>query len=387
MSTRKRPASIQNKQASPKAKKKSGKGNFFAIDRRCWEQVCTLGLNEACAYLALACFSGGDNSTTSASVAAVKRYAGIGGRRAKVAIGSLIDEGFLKKVKDGRHPRYKIIPAAQIPSVIQTFPVEPKREEFEEGESAYSEALKQWKEQLEFHKQQDWIWLPNQIVRGAADELSPVARLRETGEVLVLRFFVDLYYMQNLADDGGISGSFFSKRYERELAADVAQYNIWQFKETKQINIGFSGFFKAHIHRGENGNLDRSALLERIRLLESLGLIQWVPYLVEGPHNQAEPIHPYGWGDSSDPEDVLGQMAHQAALALLQEDQVDRLPPDCRLAPVVAHKGSVQMVGVARLHYRAKTELTAAWWAKTQEGFPRYLKEYESIIEKYSAGD
>ena len=69
---------------------KSKRGNFFAIDRRCWARVCMLGLNEAVAYLVLACGTGADQRTTFWSCKAVATHTGLHWRRAHAAIAALI---------------------------------------------------------------------------------------------------------------------------------------------------------------------------------------------------------------------------------------------------------------------------------------------------------
>jgi hypothetical protein len=90
---------------------KSAKGGgFFAIDARIWAKVTTAGMNEAVAYLVLACGTGHDNKSTSWSTNAVMKDAGIGWVRAKDAIGRLVACGFIQCAEshtDAR-PRYQL---------------------------------------------------------------------------------------------------------------------------------------------------------------------------------------------------------------------------------------------------------------------------------------
>jgi hypothetical protein len=76
--------------ASDEVGKNANGGGFFAIDARIWAKVTTTGMNEAVAYLVLACGTSHDNKTTSWSTNAVMKYAGIGWVRAKDAIVRLI---------------------------------------------------------------------------------------------------------------------------------------------------------------------------------------------------------------------------------------------------------------------------------------------------------
>ena len=108
-------------------------GNFFAVDRSAWAAVCGKGMNPATAYLVLACFSGRDNRTTSASVNAVEQYTGIARGRARQAIDALISIGRVRQRRGGTRPQYAIDPY-----------------------TAKSDT--------------DWIWLPNALVTGVAQE-------------------------------------------------------------------------------------------------------------------------------------------------------------------------------------------------------------------------
>jgi hypothetical protein len=56
----------------PVANHATEKGGFFAVDKRIWAEVCSLGLNEAVVYLVLANGTGRDNQTSTWSVQAVE---------------------------------------------------------------------------------------------------------------------------------------------------------------------------------------------------------------------------------------------------------------------------------------------------------------------------
>ncbi|HEX5660866.1 MAG TPA: hypothetical protein VFX59_26920 [Polyangiales bacterium] len=96
-------------------KSASGRGDFFAVDRRCFAKVCVLGLNAAVAYLVLARFSRRDNVNTSASVHAIETYTGVSRGRAGQALQALVDSGFVNVLQAGTKPRYEITPYAELP--------------------------------------------------------------------------------------------------------------------------------------------------------------------------------------------------------------------------------------------------------------------------------
>jgi hypothetical protein len=88
----------------------TGRGEFFAVDRRAWVVACRQGLNPAVAYLVLACFTGRDQRTTKAGVHAVERHAGIARSRARTAIEVLERAGLVTK-PEGKGTTRRIVPA------------------------------------------------------------------------------------------------------------------------------------------------------------------------------------------------------------------------------------------------------------------------------------
>src|SRR5579871_3026721 len=91
----------------------SNRGHFFAVDRRLWARLCDQNrMNEAVAYLVLACGTQGNNLTTSWSSQAIHKYTGIAWERSKLAIEQLTQNGFVRLgEKHTRHnPRYDLVP-------------------------------------------------------------------------------------------------------------------------------------------------------------------------------------------------------------------------------------------------------------------------------------
>ena len=129
---------------------------------------------------------------------------------------------------------------------------------------------------------------------------------------------------------------------------------------------------------------EASDYFHRQHLLVSLGLIEWLPHLMESSDEEAEIIHPYGTGGSDVLEDRLGEMAHEAAWALMTDRQRDWTENEGynMLVPVPSHVQNVQMIGIARLRYRPHTKLTGAWRAELDDKGNRYISRYEQIAEK-----
>jgi hypothetical protein len=124
-------------------------------------------------------------------------------------------------------------------------------------------------------------------------------------------------------------------------------------------------------------------LRARLNQLEAIGLIEWVPHLMESDDDDAESIHPMSQKISNrGMEEKLCLYAHNAGHSLLTKKQ--SLWVGCEqllLAPVPNHIKRVQMIGVARLRYRPKTRLTAAWWAELQNKYHEHVHRYQEISD------
>ena len=119
----------------------------------------------------------------------------------------------------------------------------------------------------------------------------------------------------------------------------------------------------------KSGRGEYAPFIARLNALVSTGLVEWVPHLYESDNRDAEPIHPFGLGNSDSIEDRIGRAAHAAGRRLLTEGQAKWANDNgLFLVPVPRHVGKVCMIGIARLRYRPRTLLTAAWWADLHEG-------------------
>jgi hypothetical protein len=387
----------------------SGKGHgFFAVDRRTWARVCGLGLNAAVAYLVLARGTGRNNRETAWSVLAVENYTGIARGRARDAIQLLMKDGVVRKLRDGTHPKYELIPWHLVPDSETRNPLgryEQKiLDKIAKGEKITAPADRARAERAVAERwlittgdgqysiaprpdtDPDWIWLPNEIITSAASETPPIELVRQVQDVMILRLLIDYYHAQNLCDDGGISRKFTYRRYKRSCFGEQAQYVVWGFQYANEV-VCWGGPTLCHRREeltqeekaaGKNAAVD---FFHRQQRLNDLGLLQWVPHLCEGDGPDAEIIHPVGVDGSDDLEDRIGEAAHEAGLALLNEGQRGAAY-DAQLVPVLQHRQNVQMVGIARLRYRPHTRMTAAWWHQLNENGEKYLAEYNALTNR-----
>ena len=375
-------------------------------------------MNAAAAYLVLARGSARDNRTSTWSVNAIESYTGISRSRAQAAVNGLQGNGLLEAPRGGTRPQYRLRPAHEVPGCEGQLP--PVLDAIEQrlfdqlmaGETllpnrstkafagknprllASSLIRKGWAKDagqghfqpvahdLETASKPDWIWLPNALVTGAASETPPLELVRQTQDPMTLRLLVDLYHAHNLREDGGISRTHIRQKYERLRVGQRAQFAVWGFRYRSGY-VMWPALLRCHRRveltpeeqqAGANAGVD---YFRREQQLTRLGLLEWVPMLVESDGPEAEVIHPVGMGGGDSLEDQIGTAAHHAALSMLTEAQQGWAEREgLRLVPVPQHVANVQVAGTARLLYRPRTRMTAAWWADLQGRGRGYLENY-----------
>ena len=379
-------------------------GGFFAIDRRCWAKACSAGMNVAVAYLLQARGTGRDQRTTYWSVQALESYTGISRSRANAAIKTLQREGLTAEIQSGARPRYEIRPWSTVVrrdaklTMTQAELLErigageqPIGRHVQSADSLVRQGvLEKGEDGIYRVPEQQWIWLPNEFVTGAAGEIPPLELLRQSQDALALRLAVDLYRDQNLREDGGVSRHITWQKYERFEVGRQAQFTVWGFRRggdwvrwndtTRPHQRDEKHLTDEEKKAGKNCGVDFFA---RMQLLADLGLVEWVPHLVEGDGDDAEIIHPLAVNhDEPDRiENRIGEAAHDAGRSLLTDGQREWAASEgLVLAPVPRHLSKVQVTGIARLRYRPKTRMTAAWWADLQTSGEEYVRRYRHMI-------
>jgi hypothetical protein len=116
--------------------------------------------------------------------------------------------------------------------------------------------------------------------------------------------------------------------------------------------------------------------------LVDLGVVEWVPHLVESDEPDAEIIHSVHTNASDTLEFCLGDAAEEAGLAMLNDElRAYSVSNGLLIVPVLRHFVNVQMVGIARLRYRPHTKLTAAWWKQLNTKGEKYLAQYKALAD------
>jgi hypothetical protein len=366
----------------------SGRGAFFQIDRRTWQKVCSLGLNPAVSYLVMASGTGGDNRTTSWSTNSIENYTGIGRGPARRAIEQLIAAKIIMQTQGGTKPRYSLQPANLIPGCEGSPPelatsderrlltsLAPRayigKRDRNLADGLVAKRLARWTSDNPGHLEltppynaeaaetPDWIWLPNSLVIGAEKEIPPVERLRRRQDVRALQMLVELYHSQSLADSGGLHWRLIRTTYVREKLTERGPWTIWGFKSDNTIQ---AQQLPAFLHwRGEG-------FWEVWKAILGAGLLECVPHLVEADTAEAGTIHPCPIDNrGTDIEQRLGLEAATAADELLGETMRHAFSDYDFVLPVSSDFPMVELVGIYRLRYRARTAMTGAWFAQQAE--------------------
>ncbi len=396
----------------------SGSGGFFTTDARIWARLTALGMNEAVAYLILACGTGHDNRATSWSTEAVKRYAGIGWARAKPAIMNLVAGGFIRRAESytDAKPRYELATHRELvdheaaknpPAAPNCFEKEVlsdiragKQPRNKIGRncaerlcqrgflSKAAQGIYKLPEPATEDSGDHFIWLPNELVTGTSSgEESPIRKLRSAGCIWTLRLFVDLYSAHNLRDDGGISPCLIRQSFDRMEIGHQGAYTIWGFKSPDKAWGSFRSIgplAKDKIRKAKEGEADPT--WKCIRLLERMGLLSFIPHIFENDTNAAEAIHVFGIGGIAEAplEREIGNGADQAARAMalpskLEEAEENGFQYFC---PILKTKPTAQMIGVVRLTYRPHTRRTQDWFRDLNQAAPGWIEIFEMLRTK-----
>jgi hypothetical protein len=245
-------------EAEEKSTEASGRGNFFAVEGAMWAKVCARdSINEAITYLALARGSHMGTRKSSWSVHAIEARTNISRLRANEAAHSLVRSGLVQQLRAGTKPQY-YLPLAYEFENAPALPVElsvSEHQVFDKVKAAgkpiavpargthangwpvssakntaealvrkgklvrvgYNEyAVAPEPAEVEPLKP-EWTWLPNSIVDGVDGVTAPVEQIRQTQSLPVLRLFVDLYFAQSLAFNGGVHWRQVRKKFDKML--------------------------------------------------------------------------------------------------------------------------------------------------------------------------
>ena len=396
----------------------STRGNFFAVDRRAWAAVCGLGsINAAVSYLVLARGTLADMRTTAWSVKAIETHTGVPRHLAQTAIKRLLEAGLLQQKRAGMKPLYYLVAPHEFPvpapigithdeDVLLRIIEDAGRSTFVPKVAKYDSG---WPNTTPFEtacrlvrkghltddggqhfglalgpepvsEDADWIWLPAAIVTGAADETAPVELLRQSQDLRALRLFVDLYHAQSLPRSGGVHWRTIRRTYSKERVGTYGAHTVWGFSVGQDQVWPNRPLVEPHV---DPENEDRLHLFwPALRLLRTIGLVSFVPHLIEADTEEAAVLFPYGNTAASTEEQEVGNAAHAAGLAMLTEWQ-EKVSDGAHehLVPMLPHQAQAVMVGLLRLRYQAATAANAEWLALRPK-WAEQARQFRQLAEK-----
>lgn len=248
---------------------KQDKDGIFIISMSEWEKLFNFAMAQGkdseairimTAYLVLVRGSGVDNITTSWSSQSIRTYTGISPEPSKRAINLLAEFGFIKIVKEGRKPSYKITLS--------------KKKSKKDDNS-------------------DNLFLPNALVTGVSDEVPPIKRLVQYQNPYVLYLFIRLYGFQDKYLDV-VNPDFFSSVTSPDDLVATEIYNknnmvkVWGLNDNPEIygnfNTEFYDFNQANDadHPLYSKHSKRGTPFIMFNALRELNLIDCVTYACNG---------------------------------------------------------------------------------------------------------
>jgi hypothetical protein len=390
----------------------NSKAGFFSVDRGAFRCAAVGGLNSAIAYLIMARGTGRDNRTTQWSVNAIEKYTGISRPNAAKAVKDLLERGVWIKTRDGNHPIYEAVPGNEIPGgpftadekatiaairngkaetcagalvargIVQKTEVEnPSRRSRTEWAYQLDEAL------IAALTEPFAVWLPNALVDGAANEVAPIERIRQTRCLPALQLLIELYSVQFLPNYGGVPRDLLEVVFDRTKVGQQGPFVVWGFRSKHSLaaHALFVPFLTGQFTNRDDGTRHDAGMdavfWPAVHTLTDFGLVERVGMLLEGDDDEAEIIHPYAMRGGEPEERELANIAQEAAMAMLTDGQIARSDHQgYHLVPVQKHIGNATMVEVYRLKYRPHTTATAAWYAQMQQTTAEYRSRYRAMI-------
>lgn len=383
-----------------------GRGHFYGIDLPTFREACSLGLNEAIAYLILARGTQADNRTTTWSTNSITAYTRLGRDKAKRAIEDLLGSGLIADEGGPAHrPIRTLYPAPRgeflldnaeplsgdKSELLRTLPVagrlpkaKSKRLEalaragwVDVGEGRYSLG----KNVRVTKPRNELVWLPNTIVDGLGDADAPCELIRQTQCVHTLLLFVMLYCRHELTFSQGVPHNELCRTYSRKEVAGYRSFNLYEFSP-KGHEVMTCSPIVSMFEETESIRPADEQFWESFEVLEKLGLVSFVPHLFDGPKGEVlyPIVRPADGADITDAEAALYEAVSGAISPFQTRSFV--VDPQCNphfpiYALVQNHMKKVQLRGVARMRHRPRTQVTAEWMAQSAR--------WEEYAEFYSA--
>ncbi len=347
--------------AETKHERGKGRGSlFFALDRDLWCDLWTLEtvnrLNFVIAYLVLLAGTGADHQLTKWSAKAIEVYVGIGKPRGQRAIQELLDHGLIEYTEASTRmaPQYRLLP------------LDPDA---------------------------DPIFLPVQLITGLAGETPVLRRIRETGDPLMLRMLIDLYGQIQTDATYGLPISVLSMLpYENHPARKILETGVnatWRLQLWDRQKAE-GEWTPVHYVKGD-GPWD--TFWERVKTLRNMGILEFEPWIFDGPDADAEPLFPVTVKldtktvKSKDAE-TLTDTAREAVVVIAGERQaaLNSMTSSMVVIPLPLHHRAPEIRGVAKLRVEADTPGRRMAYALRMQRVESYTAAFKTLADQAEKG-
>ena len=385
-----------------------GRGHFFGLHFPTFLEACKLGMNHAVSYLILARGTQADNRTTTWSTNAVEKKSLISRPKAKECISDLTERKLVEHVGGTKHRPVRALFAPPEPAfgnrageildsegeaIMRKMPLAVKGQTKRLTAKLEQLATDGWitkgadywqptKDVMLIRAKADLTWLPNSLVDGISGQNSPVELLRQTQDVWTLCLLISLYKHHELTFSQGISHDTLLETYTRKKTGEFREFDMFEFCRDGPRVVADSDL----VRNFEESPSERDALsqfFEAIDLLKRLGLVTFVPHLLDGPEGEIlfPLVEPQKGADVTEAEGKLFEAVDAAATSL---ERMKGYPTAKRAANspikvlVQNHIGKAQVRGIARMRHRPRTMVTAEWMAQS-ERWDQWTSLYERL--------
>lgn len=342
-----------------------GRGSgFFVLGHGIWNQLWSVPtsnrLSLIITYLVLLAGTGSDHRLTKWSAKACEDHVGLGKPRAKRAIEELIASELIAR-------------------------------------TAASTRLKPQYELLTTPMEDEPIFLPIALITGLTGEASMLRRVRETGDVLVLRMLIDLYGLIALDATHGVpleylrSGAAPDGQPTARKLAEIGAYKVWGI--TPGSWRGAQGDWTSpHYSQKAKKPGSWETFWSRLDLLKQIGAIWHDPWLFDGEALDAEPIMPLdasGFYFVSDPDDEakLTRLALDASRSLVGDEREYLFDSGAEFfVPLMAHHQTPAYREIIKLRVEADTPGRRSSWKKRRTLIEQRLQAFAQLQSDAASG-
>ena len=262
--------------------------------------------------------------------------------------------------------------------------------------SANTEESKRLKPQYEIcnpadPEDENPIFLPNQIVTGLAKENSMLRRVKETGDPLALKLFIETYAGIELDRTFGLPASKLKKFNNKQAArktSEIGTHAIWALPMINCTSFG-EGFGYEYLNEHE----EPESFWDRLRLLEKVNAVYFDYWVFDSNADDAEPLFPidpsvfYSSTFTPNAEAELTRKVMEVSALLTSEMPylTEQYYGDLIVA-FPAHMQPPAVMGVAKPFVEADTPGRRMTYAKRRSRVEQYLDAYERLAKDVAEG-